>query len=69
MSRRKIETSIPAAELPAALAADVAYMRRFIGRPGHCNNCGEQLRHPNDTNCRACFASDTEPPTCSSSRK
>lgn len=41
MSRRKIEGSIPASQLPALEAADRAYMLRFAGRPGHCRNCGE----------------------------
>jgi hypothetical protein len=60
MSRRKIEGSIPAAELPVVQAQNRAYMLRFAGRPGHCHNCGEELRKPWDTNCRECFASDDD---------
>lgn len=61
MSRRKVESSCTAAEAADARAWNNRNMREnYAGRPGHCHSCGWPLRHPNDTNCRNCFASDTD---------
>lgn len=60
MSRRKNELSVPTSELPKIRAEVNASMRLNIGKPGYCHNCGWPLRHPSDTNCRECFASDTD---------